>query len=470
MLKYKEGRQDLSDCTKLDGAVHVDEGSTGKILFNYTWPILLSQIIQEMYNVADCAVVGRFAGALALAAAGTAALPMSVAVNFFVGFSSGISTMSSALFGSRDHDRLRELISSIMKMTFICGILLSVLIFAISPGYLSFTRVPGDVSPYALIYLRICSLGVCAQLVNNMVTALLRSVGDSSSPMKLFAVSALVNVIGDVFLVAVMKKGVAGAAAATAFSQWLLSVMLLIRLKKLDPGISIMNAKGSSGSRDMFTALGRGIPAGLQALFMSISSILIRFHINGFGSAAIAGMNVFARLEGLCYLPSFAFGIALTAFVGQNMGAKKPERIRDCVRMSVKAMILIMIPLSLALCLGAPALSLIFTTNEGVIANAVEAVRYTLPLYVFYAVNQVYLGAVKGMGNTFYPMICTLVCYALFRVGWCGMLLKTFVTMRVVYLSYAVSFLLMFIMIMPVYRASLNRNIRGASLKAEMEI
>lgn len=453
----------MSDCTKLEGAVHVDEGSLGKILFDYTWPIFLSKIIQELYNVADCAVVGRFAGSLALAAAGTAALPMSVVVNFFVGLSSGISTMSSALFGSRDHERLRKLISSIMRMTFICGMILSALIFVGSPAYLSYTKVPGDVSPYALLYLRICSVGVCAQLINNMVTALLRSVGDSSSPMKLFGVSALVNVIGDIFLVAVLKMGVAGAAAATAFSQWLLSSMLLLRLKRLDSGISILKTDGGRISGDMFTALGKGIPAGLQALFMSISSILIRFHLNGFGAAAIAGMNVFARIEGLCYLPSFAFGIALTAFVGQNMGAQKPERIRDCVRMSVKAMIFIMIPLSLALCLGAPALSQIFTTDGDVISNAVEAVRYTLPLYVFYAVNQVYLGAVKGMGNTFYPMICTLVCYALFRVGWCGMLLKTFVTMRVVYLSYAVSFLLMFFMIMPVYRAAIGRNIREAA-------
>ena len=459
----------MSDCTELDGAVHVDEGSIGKILLHYTWPILLSQIIQEMYNVADCAVVGRYAGALALAAAGTAALPMSVAVNFFVGFSSGICTMSSAMFGSRDHERLRQLISSIMRMTFVCGAALSALIFAVSPGYLLYTKVPLDVCPHALVYLRICSIGVCAQLINNMVTALLRSVGDSSSPMKLFAVSAAVNVAGDILLVAVMKKGVAGAAAATAFSQWLLSAMLLIRLKRLDAGISILRIRGCPGSRDMFTALGRGIPAGLQALFMSISSILIRFHINGFGSDAIAGMNVFARIEGLCYLPSFTFGIALSSFVGQNLGAGKPERIRDSVKMSIKAMIFVMVPLSLALCAAAPVLSRVFTEDEGVIASAVEAVRFTLPLYVFYAVNQVYLGAVKGMGDTFYPMVCTLVCYALFRVIWCGILLKSFMTMRVVYLSYAVSFVLLFLMIMPVYRRLLKKRVREASGMAREE-
>ena len=210
----------MSDCTKLDGAVHVDSGAIGSILLRYAWPILLSQLAQEMYNVADCAVVGRFAGEFALAAAGTAALPMSVAVNFFVGFSSGASTLIASLFGARRHDDLTRMISSVMRMTFVSGLLLSAVIFLLSGSYLTFTAVPADVAPFALVYLRICSLGVCAQMINNMATAVLRSVGDSRSPMRLFLFSAAVNLAGDLLLVVGMHAGIAGAAAATAASQW----------------------------------------------------------------------------------------------------------------------------------------------------------------------------------------------------------------------------------------------------------
>ena len=457
----------MSDCTKLDGAVHVDSGAIGSILLRYAWPILLSQLAQEMYNVADCAVVGRFAGEFALAAAGTAALPMSVAVNFFVGFSSGASTLIASLFGARRHDDLTRMISSVMRMTFVSGLLLSAVIFLLSGSYLTFTAVPADVAPFALVYLRICSLGVCAQMINNMATAVLRSVGDSRSPMRLFLFSAAVNLAGDLLLVVGMHAGIAGAAAATAASQWILSVMLLLRLRRLDPDIRFFGSSSGSDTREqLMTVLGRGIPAGLQAFFMSVSSILIRFYINGFGADAIGGMNVFARIEGLCYLPSFAYGIALTAFVGQNLGAGQPERIRDSVRLSIRWMFIIMLPLTGILCVLAPVLARIFTEDSGIIMNAAEAVRYTLPLYTVYAVNQVYLGAVKGMGNTVYPMKCTFVCYALFRVIWCALLIGRFHTMKVVYLSYAVSFLIMTAMILPVYIRMIRRECSPAGTHA----
>ena len=200
----------------------------------------------------------------------------------------------------------------------------------------------------------------------------------------------------------------------------------------------------------------------MQALFMSISSFLIQASINHFGPAAIAGMTLFAKLEGVIYLPSFAYGIAITSFVGQNLGAGKISRIRQTVRLSLGIMTAIIIPLSLVLSLASPLLLRLFTKDQAILFNAREAVVCTLPFYVIYGLNQVLLGAIKGLGNTTWPMICTLVCYSLFRVLWCRLLIPVHPTMRVVYSSYVVSFFLMLAMLVPMCRRLCRSGAAGA--------
>lgn len=195
-----------------------------------------------------------------------------------------------------------------------------------------------------------------------------------------------------------------------------------------------------------------GVPAGMQAFFMSMSSLIIQKSINGFGPEAMAGMNLYAKLEGLLYLPTFAYGIALTGFIGQNAGAGRMDRVRKSVEISVRLMIRIILPMSLLITFVSPLALRIFTDNPGILKNAQEAIFFNLPVYVFYGINQVYLGAIKGLGKTLYPMVCTLVCYSIFRVVWCDVLLVYFSSMKVVYLSYDVSFMLMLFMLLPVYK------------------
>ena len=170
----------------------------------------------------------------------------------------------------------------------------------------------------------------------------------------------------------------------------------------------------------------------------------------------MAGMTLYAKLEGCLYLPSFAYGIALTGFVGQNVGAGRMDRVAEAVKLSIRLCWALILPLSLAVTAAAPLLLRLFTREPGILFNAREAVQFNLPFYVVYAMNQVYLGAIKGFGKTGWPMFCTLLCYAVFRVAWCRLLIPVFATMRIVYLSYDVSFFLMFILLLPVYRRILS--------------
>ena len=431
---------------------HVENGPIAPVLLSFALPVLLLQLLQELYNITDCMVVGRFGGDYALAATGVAGLVLSIMINFFIGFSSGISSVVSRLFGAYDYRELKRTINAMFRLVVTAGICLSALGILSAEAALSLMHSPRDVMPGAIQYLRICACGLTAQMVYNVGAAFLRSIGDTRTPLFFYLISVACNLLLDVILVIICKKGIVGAAVATLFSQWLLAIMIVVYMTRLESAYALEPFGAGLSLRELGQLLFIGIPSGMQALFMSISSFLIQTCINRFGPDAIAGMTLFAKLEGVIYLPTFAYGIAITSFVGQNLGAGKIDRIRQTVRLSLGIMIAAIIPLSLVLCLTSPVLLRLFTRDGAILFNAHEAVVYTLPFYVVYAMNQVFLGTIKGLGDTGWPMICTLVCYSLFRVLWCHLLIPVLPTMRVVYSSYVVSFFLMLAMLIPMYR------------------
>lgn len=445
----------------MEKVIHVDEGSIGKTLLSFALPVLATQVLQELYNAADCAVLGHFGETGALAATGIAGLLLSVLINFFVGFSSGVSAVTARLFGAGDTEKLRQTMTSVFRLVLVAGLVLSALGFFTSNALLRLLRCPETVRPLAAAYLRIVSCGICAQLVYNVGASVLRSLGDTRGPLRCFLVSCVLNLTLDALLVIGFHRGVRGAAAATLASQWLLAFLLLRRLLTLDAGCALQIRGDGLSLKKLFGILKIGLPAGMQALFMSISSLLIQTCIDAFGPDAMAGMTLYAKLEGCLYLPSFAYGIALTGFVGQNYGAGRFARIDAAVKLSLRLCWAVIFPMSLAVTAAAPLLLRLFTTTTGILRNAREAVQFNLPVYVVYAMNQVWLGAIKGFGKTVWPMLCTLLCYAVFRVAWCLLLIPVFQTMRVVYLSYDVSFFLMLSLLAPVYR----RLIHNASRK-----
>ena len=294
------------------GTIHVETGPVGRTLFLFAVPVIISQVLQEFYNIVDCAIVGHFAGGTALAAAGVSGLILSVLVNFFIGFSSGVSVITSRLFGEYAYAKLKTMISGVVKLVLAVGIIFTIGMLFLAGSALDWIHCPDNVRVEAGIYLKICLCGLTAQLLYNVGSAILRSLGDTRTPMLYFLGSVICNLILDLLLVVVFPLGIRGAAIATLASQWLLAAALLIRLIRLDPSYSLALRGNHLDRADIAQILKMGLPAGLQALFMSISSLLIQVFINAFGSAAVAGMTVFAKVEGALYFPAFAYGIALT--------------------------------------------------------------------------------------------------------------------------------------------------------------
>ena len=432
--------------------MHVDSGLIGRTLFSFALPVLLTQLLQELYNAADCAVLGHFGGDCALAASGIAGLLLSVLINFFIGFSSGVSAVTAQQFGRDELPTMRRTMTSVFRLVLAAGLLLSAVGVSAAEPLLGLLRCPAEVLAPAAVYLRICACGLTAQLFYNVAVAVLRSLGDSRGPLYCFLGSVLMNLALDALLVIGLRMGVRGAALATLLSQWLLAALLWLRLKRLGDGCSLSLAGDGLPLRELLGVLKIGLPAGMQALFMSISSLIIQTFINGFGPDAMAGMTLYAKLEGCLYLPAFAYGIALTGFVGQNVGAGRTDRVDASVKLSIRLCWALIFPLSLAITAAAPLLLRLFTHEPGILFNAREAVQFNLPFYVFYAMNQVWLGAIKGFGKTCWPMLCTLFCYAVFRVVWCLLLLPLFPSMLTVYFSYDTSFFLMLALLLPFYR------------------
>ncbi len=423
--------------------IHMEKGPIGRTLLLFTAPVLLSQIMQQLYSIADCMIVGHFGGGYGLSAAGVAGLILSVIVNFFIGFSTGISYITARLFGSYDYSRLKQTIQTMIWLCVFTGVLFTFIGIFQADAFLIWLNCPEPVLDGAAQYLRICFLGMIPQLVSNTGTAILRSMGNTKSPLIYLAYSSLLNVLLDLALVVLFSLGLAGAAAATVIAQWGMALLILWKLYTLDSSYRPDFRQPLLPLKELKEIIHLGAASGLQAVFMSISSLIIQVSINQFGADAMAGMTIYAKVEGFLYYPAFSYGIALTGFIGQNLGAGCIDRIQRAMRTSIAIAVGFTLPVSLLLVAGSKYILLCFTKDPGILAYGQAAIRHVLPWYFLYSVDQVYIGGLKGLGHIEYPLFCSIVCYCLFRIAWCRALLPLWPDMRVIYYCYNFSLLLM---------------------------
>ncbi len=316
------------------GEVRMDIGPIHRKLLAYAAPLLLMQLLLQFYNIADCAVVGRFGGAFGLAAVGVAGLVLAVHINFFIGFGVGVTSAVSRLFGARQYDKLRQAIATSVAIATAAGILLMLMGELLGKRYLLWLSCPAEAMGDALLYAQICFLGLIPQLVYNVSNGVLRALGNTKTPLYYLAGSAVLNVVLDLVLAVGMNCGLEGVAWATVSAQWVLGLAMVWRLTRLDERFRLTAGTTLLPMSELFRLLRLGIPSGMQAAFMSISSLLIQISIDGFGPAAMAGMVVYAKIEGFLYYPAFAYGMALTGFIGQNLGSGRLDRVEEAMRIS----------------------------------------------------------------------------------------------------------------------------------------
>lgn len=456
-ISIKDGNSSGSPEEAVTGEVRMDVGPIHRKLLAYAAPLLLMQLLLQFYNIADCAVVGRFGGAFGLAAVGVAGLVLAVHINFFIGFGVGVTSAVSRLFGARQYDKLRQAIATSVAIATAAGIFLTLMGELLGKRYLLWLSCPAEAMGDALLYAQICFLGLIPQLVYNVANGVLRALGNTKTPLYFLAGSAVLNVVLDLVLAVGMHCGLEGVAWATVSAQWVLGLAMVWRLTRLDERFCLTADTKLLPMSELFRLLRLGIPSGMQAAFMSISSLLIQISIDGFGPAAMAGMVVYAKIEGFLYYPAFAYGMALTGFIGQNLGSGRLDRVEEAMRISRRTAIYGTMAVCAGLILIAEPLVSFFTGDPATHANALAAVYWTFPFYFLYSLNQVYIGGLKGLGETGIPMFSALFAYALFRVLWCEALLPHWYDMAVIYNAYNVSFLVSLAILIPAYRRLYHR-------------
>lgn len=409
-----------------------------KILI-FSVPLMLSGILQLLFNAADIIVVGQFTGSSALAAVGSTSSLINLFVNVFISFSIGANVLVAQYFGARDEKNVHETVHTSILLAIICGLILIVAGISLAPPMLELMDTPDEVLGQAVLYMRIYFVGMPATLVYNFGAAILRAVGDTRRPLYYLFVAGCVNVVLNLFFVVVCGRGVDGVAIATVISQ-VISAALIVRCLVKSDGMYRLNLSMLKLHRQKVIQIARiGLPAGFQGAIFSISNVLIQSSVNSFGSIAMAGNTAASNIEGFIYTCMNAVYQTSLSFTSQNLGAGKIKRIsRILVECLVVVFLVGAVMGFLAYTFGAELLR-IYSTDPEVIENGLHRMRVICQTYYLCGMMDVTVGALRGLGYSVMPMLVSLAGVCGVRIVW---IFTAFVWSRslfTLYISYPIS-------------------------------
>ena len=418
---------------------NLTEGVIWKQLLVYFFPILLGTFFQQLYNTIDAVVVGNFLGKEALAAVGgTTGTIINMLVGFFVGLSSGATVVISQYYGMREEQGVSRAVHTAIAMSIAGGVILMVLGLTCSRWALERMGTTADVIEGATDYMRIYFAGVVLNLLYNMGSGILRAIGDSRRPMIYLIVCCIINIILDVAFV-LMGMGVAGAALATIIAQGVSAALVIRALMRTNECYKFMWKRLRLDLELLKRILVIGFPAGVQSTLYSVSNIIIQSNINALGTDTMAAWTAFGKVDSIFWMIMSAFGVSIMTFVGQNWGARKPDRVRrsviTCLAMATGTTLL----LSGLILLAGRYLLRLFTYDEAVIAISLTIMYFNVPLYFTYVAIEILSGAMRGVGNAFGPTIVICFGICVLRVIWLFTVVPMYNNITTIVASYPIS-------------------------------
>ncbi len=415
---------------------------TGQII-RYIVPLMLTGILQLLYNAADNVVVGRFDGSNALAAVGSTGALVNLILNVFMGLSVGTAVAVAHDYGANDHEGVQKTVHTSILISIFCGVIVGVFGCLCSGTFLKWMGTPDDVLPLSTTYLAIYFLGTPASLIYNFGASILRSVGDTKRPLFFLTLSGFINVALNLVFVIVLHMSVAGVALATIISQYVSMVMIIVCLI-CEKSCCHLDFRKLRIHRDKLQKIIRvGLPAGIQGSVFSISNVVIQSSVNSFGSLVMAGNTAAAQLEGFAYTAMNSVYHAALTFVGQNMGAKKYHMINKVVfRCFIVVMVIGIGVGTLMFSFAEPLLKIYLPNDPDAIPYGIMRLTYLIIPYFLCGTMEVMVGGQRGMGMSIVPMITSLVGSCLLRVIWVMTIFAAFRSLPVLYLSYPISWFL----------------------------
>lgn len=389
------------------------EGSIPRHLIIFAIPMFLGNLLQSLYNTVDSFWVGRFLGPKALAAVSVGFPLIFALIALVMGIAMATTTLVAQYFGAKQMDKVQRTISNSLLLLVLMGVVLTAIAIPIRMQLLSLINVPADILPLASLYLGIFLTGLVPTFLYNVASAILRGLGDSKTPLMFLAYATILNIILDPVLIfgigPIPPLGVAGVALATVIAQAVSAVMAMLYLVRYSGLVRFRAGWWRPDWQLLGLTLRIGLPAGLQQILVSLSSIFIISLVNRFGSTVVAGFGVGVRLDQFATMPAMSVGLAVSALVGQNLGAGKDERVRETVKWS--ALLGGGITLLVAVVfLSVPGMLMrLFTTDPSVVAAGIGYLRRNAFGYVPFGLMFVLGGVLRGAGDTVPTMIITLL-------------------------------------------------------------
>ena len=395
--------------------VDMTQGSITKHLINFSLPLLLGNLFQQLYNMVDTWVVGNYVSNEAFSAVGTVGPVINTLIGFFLGLSSGAGVVISQYYGAGREEKVRQAVHTALMLTLVLGVVFTAAGIAMTPLMLQLMKTPAEVAPEQAAYLRIYFAGVMGLLLYNMGSGILRAVGDSRRPFYFLVVSAVLNTVLDLLFVIKFHMGVEGVAYATIIAQAVSALLTLWVLMRAEGGIRLELRALRFTWSVLRQIVAVGIPAALQMAITAFSNVFVQSYINYFGPDCMSGWTAYTKVDQLVILPVQSISMANTTFVGQNLGVGDTPRAKKGVRISLWLSVAVTAVLLIPVLLFAPDLTAFFTSKAEVVSYGALLLRLLSPFYFFFCINQIYAGALRGAGNSQMPMWIMLGSFVVFR-------------------------------------------------------
>ncbi len=397
----------------------ITEGVIWKQLLFFFFPILFGTFFQQLYNTTDAVIVGKFVGKEALAAVGgPASTLINLLIGFFTGLSSGATVILAQYYGAKKQDDVRRTVHTAMALSIAGGAAIMVLGILFSGMALRAMNTPEEILSMSAVYMRVYFLGVIPSLIYNMGSGILRAVGDSRRPLYFLILSCLVNIVLDILFVTILKMGVVGVAVATALSQVVSALMVVITLMRTEDSYRLAIGEIRFHPVLLHNIIRIGLPAGIQSTMYSASNLIIQSSINAFGTDTIAAWTAYGKVDGIFWMIMGAYGVSITTFAGQNFGAGKYDRIRKSVRICLGMAAFTSILLSVTVLAGGRMFLHLFTDDPNVVAIGIGMMQVISPSYITYICIEILGGTTRGCGDAVPPKLMTCVGVCVLRVFW----------------------------------------------------
>ena len=415
------------------------DGNIWKLLIIFSIPLILGNLLQQMYNTADSIIVGNFVGSNGLAAVGSGTALINLIIAFSQGAAVGAGVIVSQNLGARDKQKTKLAVHTAMCIAIILGVILSAIGVIFSRDLLVWMKTPKSVLKDSVLYLQIYCGGLIFNVIYNMATGILNAAGNSKRPLIYLAIASVTNIILDLVFIKALKWGVKGAAIATDISQALSCVLAVGYLLRVNSDYKLIIKELKIHGNTAKQIIRVGLPTAIQNMVISFSNVLVQSSVNSYGATAMAGYAAYLKIDGFNILPVLSISMAVTTFTGQNVGAKKPDRIKKGMWNALIMGVVYTVIIGIVILLTSHTVLGLFTKDNEVITYGQLAMKYFCPFYFLLGILNILAGTVRGAGKGVPPMLILLFSMCIFRILWIKIALPFYSTIDGVFILYPIS-------------------------------